>query len=135
MGDEFGQSTRKAEVTSTPNPLDWPLLKQDANRDLFEFYKRLIALRHNNPALRTENIEFFDTPANEKVLAFVRWTETGDRLIVILNFSEQSYEEYAVSAVPTNGVWRSWTGEQFEAKDNQLAIDLPSFGALILMHD
>ncbi|PSB18959.1 DUF3459 domain-containing protein [Phormidesmis priestleyi ULC007] len=135
MGDEFGQPTRKAEVTSTPNPLDWSLLEQDLNHDLFEFYKRLIALRHNNPALRTENIEFFYTHSDHKVLAFVRWTETGDRLVVILNFSAQSYEQYSISAFPADGVWRSWTGEKFEAKDNQLAIDLPSFGALILIHE
>ncbi|MCY7322317.1 MAG: DUF3459 domain-containing protein [Phormidesmis sp. CAN_BIN36] len=135
MGDEFGQATRKAKETSIPNPLNWSLLEQDLNHELFEFYKRLIALRHNHPALRTENIEFFDTPADDKVLAFVRWTETGDRLVVILNFSEQSYQYYAMPYFPVNSMWRSWTGEQFEARDNPLAIDLPSFGALILIHD
>ncbi|MCY7276825.1 MAG: alpha amylase C-terminal domain-containing protein, partial [Phormidesmis sp. CAN_BIN44] len=127
--------THKTKVTTTPNPLDWSLLKQDANRDLFEFYKRLIALRHNTPALRTESIEFFYTHDANKVLAFVRWTETGDRVVVILNFSEQSYEQYEISSFPADGRWRSWTGEHFEATDHRLAIDLPSFGALILMHD
>lgn len=134
MGDEFGQATRKTKVTSTPNPLNWSLLEQDLNHDLFEFYKRLIALRHNNPALRTENIEFFDTPADHKVLAYARWTEMGDRLVVVLNFSEQSHQHYAIPNL-INGAWRSWTGEQFEVKDNQLTIDLPGFGALILIHD
>lgn|GEM_PF-749390 len=71
---------------------------------------------------------------DHKMLTFVRWAGTGDRMVT-LNFSEQPYENYSISSFPADGNWRSWMGEQFEAKDHQLAIDLFSFGALILTQE
>ncbi|WP_293210490.1 MULTISPECIES: hypothetical protein [unclassified Microcoleus] len=56
MGEEFGQSTR--QTPNQPNKLQWSLLNNQQNHDLLEYYKHLIRLRTNVPALYTENIEF-----------------------------------------------------------------------------
>jgi 1,4-alpha-glucan branching enzyme len=132
MGDEFGQYTHKTETTTEPNPLDWSLLEQ--NRDLFEFYKRLIALRHKKSSLRSDDIEFFYENIEAKVLAYVRWNDAGERVVIIANFSDQNYENYAIDHFPADGTWKNWLdGEEIEIKDARLSIDLPSFSAKILL--
>ncbi|MBD1845106.1 alpha amylase C-terminal domain-containing protein [Cyanobacteria bacterium FACHB-63] len=132
MGDEFGQATHKTQTTLEPNQLDWSLL--DHNRDLFEFYKRAIALRHERSSLRTDNIEFFFEHLDDKVLAYVRWNDQGERIIVVANFFDQTYENYAIENFPTDCCWRDWNnGSEIEVTEGRTAIDLPSFSAKVLL--
>ncbi|MBD1823485.1 alpha amylase C-terminal domain-containing protein [Cyanobacteria bacterium FACHB-DQ100] len=132
MGDEFGQATHKTQTTLEPNQLDWSLL--DHNRDLFEFYKRTIALRHEKSSLRTDNIEFFFEHLDDKVLAYVRWNDDGERVIVVANFSDQNYENYAIDNLPTDCYWQDWNnGSEIEVNEGRSAIDLPSLSAKVLL--
>lgn len=125
MGDEFGQATHKTQTTTEPNPLDWSLLEK--NRDLFEFYKSLIALRHEKSSLRTDNIEFFHE--NEKVFAYMRWNGAGESMVVVVNFSDQNFESYAIDPFP-DGTWKNWSdGQQIDPN----SLPLPSFSAKILL--
>ncbi|HTL88063.1 MAG TPA: alpha-amylase family glycosyl hydrolase [Leptolyngbya sp.] len=132
MGDEFGQPTHKTQNVTEPNPLDWSLL--DQNRDLFEFYKRLIALRHEKSSLRSDNIEFFYEHIENKILAYVRWNDAGERVVVVLNFSDRRYEDYEIDHFPADGTWQNWTDEtSIEVKDRTLSIALPNFSAQVLL--
>ncbi|MEP0916825.1 alpha-amylase family glycosyl hydrolase [Leptolyngbya sp. DQ-M1] len=132
MGDEFGQATHKTQTTLEPNQLDWSLL--DHNRDLFEFYKRAIALRHEKSSLRTDNIEFFFEHLDDKVLAYVRWNDDGERVIVVANFSDQTYENYAIENLPTDCCWQDWNeGSEIAVNEGRSAIDLPSLSAKVLL--
>ncbi|MBD2080350.1 alpha-amylase family glycosyl hydrolase [Leptolyngbya sp. FACHB-17] len=132
MGDEFGQATHKTQTTLEPNQLDWSLL--DHNRDLFEFYKRAIALRHEKSSLRTDNIEFFFEHLDDKVLAYVRWNNDGERVIVVANFSDQTYENYAIENLPIDCCWQDWSdGSEIEVNEGRVALDLPSFSAKVLL--
>jgi glycosidase len=55
---------------------------------LEEWYARLIALRRDQPALRSREIRMLDVAAADQVLAYVRPGETPERNIaVLLNFS------------------------------------------------
>ena len=54
MGNEFGEYNPEEEIK-----IDWSLLENDDNQDLFDYYRGLINLRKNNHALRCSNIEFF----------------------------------------------------------------------------
>lgn len=85
MGEEFGEYTR--QTPNQPNKLNWSLLEQELNRDLWEYYKMLIQLRKGNRALHTENIEFFHEDTQAKVLAYSRWDDNGARVVVVANFS------------------------------------------------
>ncbi|BAU13821.1 alpha amylase [Leptolyngbya sp. NIES-3755] len=132
MGDEFGQATHKTKTTTEPNPLDWSLL--DQNRDLFEFYQKAIALRHEKSSIRTDNIDFFFENADDKILAYVRWNDAGERVVVIANFSDQDYQEYAIENFPTEGNWQDWETENaIDVKEGNLSIDLPKFSAQVLL--
>lgn len=135
MGDEFGEYRQKSEVTTKPSPIRWHLLEQDLNHDLFEFYQKIIQCRHSNSALQTENIEFFHQDLDNTVLAYVRWNDVGNRVVVIANFSNQSFDEYEVPYFPENGMWRDWfTNELLEAQDHRLTTSLEAVSAKVFIY-
>lgn len=130
MGQEFGEC--KHREPNKPQKLEWALLKNDRNRDLLEYYKRLIAFRKQTPALKTPHIDFFHANPEEKILAYVRWDDAGSQVIVVANFSDQSFEQYQLPNFPANGTWRDWAGNgEVEAADSQLTVELPAWDAKI----
>lgn len=132
MGEEFGEYTR--QTPNQPNKLQWELLKYDRNRELLDYYKKLIALRKSNPALYTENIEFFHENPEERVLAYVRWNNEGDRVVVVANFSGNDLAGYRVLDFPAVGTWHEWTeNETVEAGEDGLTIDLSAYQAKVLV--
>lgn len=134
MGDEFAQPTHKTEQTTEPNPLDWSLLDREFNQDLLTFYKHLIALRKERSSLHTENIEFFHEHADHPILAYVRWNDAGERVVVVANFSDQSFDHYELPNFPADGTWQIWLSDQrVTTKDKKAAIALPNNTALILL--
>ena len=141
MGEEFGEHKRKSQTVTQPKKIAWPLLERAENRDLFEYYKKLIALRTENPALQSDNIEFFHENADAKVLAYVRWHEQGDRVIVVANFSDQNLSGYNVETRLIASVqetslqnWRDlFTNTEVAAADDGLVIDLPQYSALVFV--
>jgi 1,4-alpha-glucan branching enzyme len=131
MGEEFGEYKEK---TIEQAKIDWTLLEHDNNKGLFEYYKGLIALRKNNHALYTENIDFFHEDPDCKVLAYGRWNDEGSRVVVVANFSDQYHAGYRIENFPENGTWHEWTGDyDIEAGDNNILIDLPEYEAKVLV--
>jgi 1,4-alpha-glucan branching enzyme len=134
MGDEFGQATYKATMTDEPNPLDWSLLENKLNHDLFNFYRNAIALRKSQSALQTDDIEFFHEAPDNQVFAFVRWHQVGNQVVVIANFSDQSFENYEIAHFPKDGRWHDWFNDRdVEVTDGNLQIPLPAYTATVLV--
>ncbi|NEQ22983.1 MAG: alpha-amylase, partial [Microcoleus sp. SIO2G3] len=134
MGEEFGEHKRKSETVTQPKKIAWPLLERDLNRDLFEYYKKLIALRKQNLALSSDNIEFFHENLEAKVLAYVRWNEQGSRVVVVANFSDNVLSGYKIPNFPTAGVWHEcMRNYDVEARDHELVLDLPEYEGQILI--
>jgi len=132
MGEEFGEYTR--QTPNQKNKLEWPLLNYELNRSLFEYYKSLIALRKQTPALQTENIDFFHESADSKVLAYVRWNEQGSRTVIVANFSGRYLTKYRVPNFPVTGTWYEWlTNSEVEAGEDGLVIDLPEYEAKVFV--
>ncbi len=135
MGEEFGEHKRKSETVTQPKKIAWALLERPENHDLFEHYKSLIALRKKSPALQSDNIEFFHENPNNKVFAFVRWNDMGDRVVVIANFFAQTLNGYQVPHFPAAGKWLDWLSKsEIEATQDRLAIDLPEYEAKVLVY-
>ncbi len=132
MGEEFGEHKRKSETVTQPKKIAWALLARDLNQNLFESYKHLIALRKQSLALQSNNIEFFHENPDAKVLAYVRWHEQGERVVVVANFSDQSLTEYHVSNFPAAGTWSQLMGSEVEAADD-LVIDLAASEAKVFV--
>ena len=132
MGEEFGEYTR--QTPNQKNKLEWPLLKQDLNRDLLEYYKGLIGLRKQTPALHTENIDFFHENPDSRVLAYVRWNDQGSRVVVVANFSDKYLAGYRVPQFPVNGTWYVFPdNHEVEAVEDALTIELAEYEAKVLV--
>lgn len=132
MGEEFGEHKRKSETVTQPKKIAWVLLERDLNQSLFESYKHLIALRKQSQALQSNNIEFFYENPDNKVLAYVRWHEQGERVVVVANFSDQFLTGYHVSNFPAAGTWSQLMGDEVEAADD-LVIDLAAYEAKVFV--
>jgi 1,4-alpha-glucan branching enzyme len=134
MGEEFGEHKRKSENVNQPKKIAWPLLERPENRDLFEYYKKLIALRKHNPALQSDNIEFFHEDAEAKLLAYVRWHDQGSQVVVVVNFSEQNLTGYHIPNFPTAEHWQDWfTKTQVAAEKDGLITDFQPYTAKIFV--
>jgi len=134
MGEEFGEHNRKSETVTQPKKIAWPLLERDLNRDLFEYYKKLIALRKQNLALSSDNIEFFHENPEAKVLAYSRWHEEGSRVVVVANFSDNFLSGYQVPNFPGAGTWHEWIGDyDVEAGKDGIVIDIGGYEAKVFV--
>ncbi len=124
-GQEFGEQywfPEDGEGRVQARPLRWGRLADDAGRRLFDFYRRLIAIRQAHPALRTAN--FYPEPYDERdvrfdaggygvnedkdVVVFHRWGEDVnrrlERFIVVLNLS--AFEQVMDLPFSVNGDWQ-----------------------------
>ncbi|RCJ30918.1 alpha-amylase [Nostoc minutum NIES-26] len=134
MGEEFGEYQAKSESVTQPQPISWSLLAGELNHDLFEYYKKLIALRRQTPALQNGNIEFFYENADAKLLAFHRCYEWGSSVVVVANFSDQNLNKYHIPNFPTANSWQDWFADcEVELEKDGTVIDLPAHTAKILI--
>ncbi|TVP63201.1 MAG: alpha-amylase [Nodularia sp. (in: Bacteria)] len=131
MGEEFGEYRPKQPESSK---IEWSLLGNDLNHNLFEYYKGLIHLRKTSHALYTENIDFIHENLEAKVLAYSRWNEEGSRVVVVVNFSENFLSSYHIPNFPCGGTWHEWTGNyQVEAGDDGMITDLGPYEAKVFV--
>ena len=134
MGEEFGEHKRKSQTVTQPKKIAWPLLEREENRDLFEYYQKLIALRKENSALLSDNIEFFHENPQSKVLAYLRWNDEGCRVVVLLNFSDQDFPEYEVTHFPCAGTWHDFIANtNVEASEHSLVTKLKPYAAKVFV--
>jgi 1,4-alpha-glucan branching enzyme len=98
MGQEF---LTNGTFANTP-PLDWS--KTTTYAGILALYRDLIALRRTLPGLRGENISVHHVNDTAKVIAFRRWSQPGDDVIVVANFANRAFAGYAVG-LPRAGTW------------------------------
>lgn len=128
MGGEFGEyKEKKLEAAK----IDWLLLQNEANRDLFEFYKGLVALRKEQGALQSENLEFHEN-TGARVLAFRRWDGGGAQLVVVANLSDSHHDAYRVPEVES-GTWHEWTKAYDTEVSGQLSLELGAWEAQVFV--
>ncbi|MGB7412683.1 MAG: alpha-amylase family glycosyl hydrolase [Thermosynechococcaceae cyanobacterium] len=131
MGEEFGEYKHKTQEEAK---LDWTLLDNNENQNLLAYYKGLISLRHTNPALKTENIDFFHQNDEAKVIAYTRWNDEGSRIVIVANFSDQYLAGYDLPDFPADGTWHEWTRDyDIESRDGTLIIDLSEHEAQVFV--
>ncbi|MBD2157405.1 alpha-amylase family glycosyl hydrolase [Leptolyngbya sp. FACHB-16] len=131
MGAEFGEYKPK---TMEKAKLDWNLLKNDLNRNHFEFVKGLTRLRRENHALHTANIDFFHENPEMKIFAYGRWNDEGSRVVVVVNFSDQYIADYTLTDFPEDGTWHEWTYDyDVEVSDRTLTTNLAEYEAKIFV--
>ncbi len=107
--------------------MEWDKDKQD--RDLFDFYKKLISVRKELAPLRTGTIQFVLAEAGGSQIAYERELN-GEKVIVLLN----NYDAGQTFVVGSHG--KSWkdalTGQACSSNEGKLSVKLPSYGFAIL---
>ena len=92
MGQEFLEDRPWDVDPRGPNLLSWNGLDTSTDssmRDHLRFTKDLIRLRHDLPALRSDNVHAFYHSDQDRVIAYHRWREgSGDDVIVVASFAE-----------------------------------------------
>ncbi len=81
---------------------NWQLLDapESRNRSLLNTFKKLIKLRHQLAALRSDNLEFFYEHYDDRVLAYSRGSDTNECVIIVAHFSPNSRDGYTLKNVP-----------------------------------
>lgn len=107
-------------------------------------------VRWNHPALRTDTLSVSHRDDRNQVLAFRRWTSSGDIVLVVVNLGDGQWEngDYGVGMGGENGIWEEifnsqspqyggWNGSgNFGARprvqgDGRLYINLPKWSVLM----
>lgn len=131
MGEEFGSYQ---PLDPEPSKIDWQLLKNDTNKNLFEYFKGLTRLRRENHALYTANVEFFHEDDEAKVVGYVRWNDEGSRVAVVANFSDAFLQGYHLPGFPGAGRWHEWTRDyDVDAGEDGLTVDLGEYEAAVFV--
>lgn len=113
-----GQEFLESGYFSDTNPLDWT--KAQTYSGILAMYRDMIRLRRNafssTAGLKGQSLNVFHVNDAAKVLAFHRWDRggSGDDVIIVLNFANQSYDSYLIG-FPRQGLWRvrfnsDWNG-------------------------
>lgn len=107
--------------------MEWDPEKQD--RDLFNFYRKLIEIRGSHPALRTGRFTFLEAGAGGSKLAYER--SLDDDLIIVLINTEETVQTFRLDVQERN--WENlWTGEALRAERGKLSLRLPAYGFAVL---
>ncbi|CAF2324679.1 unnamed protein product [Rotaria sp. Silwood2] len=137
MGEEIGEYKEKTIGTAK---IDWSLIadRQDnsnqINKGLLNFYRGIIRLREKNKAFFTTNLNFIHEDDNNKVIVYQRWADSGERVVIIANLSENFLARYRVPNMPANGRWHEWTfNYDVNVENNEVYVDIAEHEAKILV--
>lgn len=115
-----GQPLLEDKFFSDNDPIDWSRLEKF--NGIFQMHRDLVRLRRNlegrSKGLQGEHTQVLKADNNDKILAYLRWYENPaeDGVLVILNFSNSSYDGYAIELdqpgrfdLLFNGDWSGYT--------------------------
>lgn len=98
--------------------MPWAEIENGQFNDELDWMKKIIALRKNHQALRSNNVEFLQFNGNDKVVDFVKTADDGsEKFEIIVNVSSETVkvEKVAEKVVLTNG---NFSGENAELMSN-----------------
>ncbi len=131
-GDEVGASF---EPYAHPRPIDW----SDDPDHLMPLYTRLIKLRREIPALRSQILRVLHTNRDDSVLAYIRaGKEPSEDVTVVLNFGTGAISLPLAAIEAAQVPAASWWAEDLLAGTRTVAppevgsIRVPAHGALLL---
>ncbi|MCA6119218.1 DUF3459 domain-containing protein [Bradyrhizobium sp. WSM 1738] len=119
-GEEVGAAY---EPYKDAHPIAW-----DDSYGLLHWYKRLIALRREQPALRSREIRMLDVAEGQNVLAYLRVAGTpSDNVLVLLNYgispANVSIPREIVAKLSGASLSDLLTGEEIAIGDGNIKLD------------
>jgi 1,4-alpha-glucan branching enzyme len=130
-GQEFGEDSPR---TIDFWPLDWAKLDSVAGRQQFEYVQRLLRLRQEHAALRSDCIEFYwDDFKKYKVVRYKRWDPAAEDVVVVAANFDNTAQKVGLG-FPTNGWWRNpLTGTRHCIQGHWRDFTVPAWSALVLV--
>lgn len=117
-----GQELLEDKWFSDTDPLDWKRLKKfngynKLHRDLIQLRRNF---NNNTEGLTGQNTEMIRVDEERKIIAFHRSNVggKGDSTVVVLNFSNNSYDEYVIG-MPQDGIWKLRFNSDWEGYDQE----------------
>ncbi len=132
MGAEFGFPSDKS---LDPRPLDWRLLKNKNNSDLLEWYKKLIRIRLDNRAVRSDFFSVELTDQERQVLVIKRWDDAGSMILLAVNLTDNPAGEFVLENKGLeDGAWHeALYGYEVEVKGGRLVDSLEASQAKVFI--
>jgi glycosidase len=118
------------------HPFDKPRSKDDVsfNQKLFEWYKKLINIRNENPVLALGDIDFFLIDNENEIFGYER-TLGDDKMIIILNNKNKmtDYKLNLSNSLPGEDIFKDLIeGREFKSTNRIIDLSLEAYQIMIL---
>ncbi len=104
-GEEFLQDTYFKD--DYDHAVNWAYEADTVGSQMEQMYKDAISARWMNEALRSPGFAWTHQDDNNKVIAFRRWSSSGNVVLVVVNLSGQSFSNHSYGV--TTGQTGQWT--------------------------
>ncbi|OCL27915.1 hypothetical protein U472_01555 [Orenia metallireducens] len=113
----------------------WDEKKQD--REMFDWYKNLIVIRKDNPALRTGDFTLIKKDAINNIYAFTRKKGNNQLLIIFNNSNLVTQLEFDLEElnIDTSLFIELLSNKEYQVEDNKIKINLEGYSVAILKVD
>jgi 1,4-alpha-glucan branching enzyme len=158
MGTETNQwgywtANEDANPTHRDHRFDWNLLRTSEGEEMMRLVGAANAVRWQNPALRSDSLEPKHLDPSNAVLAFKRWSNNGNVVLVVVNAGEGEwrFSDYGITMGGDTGGWREIFNSQapyfggydcgnpaqtlWVQADGRLYINLPKWSVLMFVKE
>ena len=137
-------------LATSEHRFDWAIAGDSIGMSMRNLVKDINWIRWHNPALRSDILQFIHEDRTNTVLAFKRWHEGGNIVVVVVNLSDRQWQEhdYGIHRDGETGRWSElfnsqspqydgWNnsgnyGRDLQVEgDGKLYINLPKWSVLI----
>ncbi|MBV9561641.1 MAG: alpha amylase C-terminal domain-containing protein [Bradyrhizobium sp.] len=136
MGQEILEDKPWSDTPAVDTTIFWAGLDHGdkAMVDFLRYTRDLITLRKAHPALTSEGCAVVHVHDDNRVLAFHRWTDNGDDLMIVCSLNETTWRDYAIG-FPAAGEWReifnsdvydNWVNPNVAGNDGGVVADGPA---------
>ncbi len=98
---------------------------------MFDYYKNLIRLRHENPPLQLGTMRGILTDDERRIYGFSR-AHDGETLVVLLNNNEESQDVRVPVGFPAAQVLDLLSGKQYPVSDGEVHLSVGAFAGAVL---
>ena len=137
-------------LATSEHRFNWAIAGDPIGIQMRNLVRDINWIRWHNPALRSDTLQFIHEDRTNTVLAFKRWHEGGNIVVVVVNLSDRQWQEhdYRIDLGGETGQWEEifnsqspqydgWNdsgnyGHYLQAQeDGKLYINLPKWSVLI----
>ena len=110
--DGYWWPTPDGNRTSVDHRIDWRVLGDSIGAPMQRFVREANLLRWSHPALRSHSLDVPHRDPDSNVFAFRRWSQDGDVVLVVANFSDRGWPGGYGVTTGVGGCWQEIMNSQ-----------------------